>query len=266
MAKTKTNKKGSGTQVKEPMYKKSRAKLSTIKPLKHKERVLQIVVGCRASGKTVLTKDAIKKYRKKFPKEKILILDFYNEYDEYKTLDVNDINKYNNSTTGIEPRRIVCDLKTAHNQIRKVVSDFRNGLLVVEENHFFNNIKQQHLLMGLVTCNRTKDIDVILHYSSINQVPIKIYQNASFFRVHRNIENIDLRKHLETHHSTALWVALDIQSTPNTAYCPIHVNMNTEAIYGATDLQLYSSSINYYSDKIQGLAKRLKGEGNYGKN
>ena len=263
MAKTKTNKKRSGVQGKEPVY-KTRAKLSTIRPLKHKERVLQIVVGCKGSGKTVETKDAIKKYRKKFPKEKILILDFYNEYNEYKALDVNDIIKYNNSTK-IEPRRIVCDMQTSAKAIEQVMFNFRGGLLVVEQNPFFDNIKHEHLLMGLVTCNRTKDIDVILHYTSIKQVPIKVYQNASFFRVHKNIDNIDLRKYLETHHSTALWVALDIQSNAQ-GYSPIHVNVNTEAIYGASDLQLYYSSINYYSDKIQQLAKRLKGEGNYGKN
>jgi len=241
---------------KAPVYKKSRAKLSTIRPLKHKERILQIVVGCKGSGKTVETKDAIKKYRKKFPKEKILIIDFYNEYNEYKTLDISDIIKYNNSTK-IEPRRIVCDMQSTK-AIEQVMFNFRNGLLVVEQNTFFDNIKQEHLLMGLVTCNRTKDIDVILHYSSIRQVPIKIYQNASFFRLHKNIEQVDLKKYLELHHSTALWVALDIQSNAQ-GYSPIHVNMNMEKIYGASDLQLYYSSINYYSDKIHELAKRLKG-------
>ena len=265
MAKTKTNKKGSGTKVKEPVYKKSRAKLSTIKPLKHKERVLKIVVGCKGSGKTVETKGSIKKYHKKFPKEKILILDFYNEYSEYKALDVNDIIKYNNSIK-TEPRRIVCDLKTAHKQIEQVMFHFRGCLLVIEQNPFIDNIKQEHLLMGLVASNRTKDIDIILHYSSIRQVPIKVYQNASFFRVHRNIEQIDLRKYLETHHSTALWVALDIQSNQLTNYNCIHVNMNTEKIFGASYNQLYYSSVSYFSDKIHELAKRLKGEGNYGKN
>ena len=251
--KSKISSEGKELETKPPVYKKSIGKLGTIKPLKCKERILHAVVGRKGSGKTIETKNIIKKYHKKCPKEKILIIDFYDEYTEYPIIEVKDIRDMK------KPSRV---LAKNNKEMEYILHLFRGGLLVIEQDCSIENLKNNNSLIGLVTCNRTLDIDVLLTYTSIKQIPQKVFENVSSFRVHRNIESFDLKKYFETNYSVALWLALDIQSTIED-YSSIYVNMEEEKIIGATNEQLFDASVNYHKEMLTDFANRYNG--GYGK-
>lgn len=234
-------------QVKKfPEYNITNGRLSSIIPIKCNERSVQLVIGGLGTGKTTQTKKTIKKYIKKFPDEKVLIVDFNNEYDEYK--------KYDNK--GFDKIKKPCTINTLSiNTLNEIIRDFRNGLLVIECGTILD-INTYNLLNALTCVNRSKDIDVIIHFDSIKQVPIRILQNTNGIRIHNhnsaNIQRINLP-------NQALWVGLDIKNSPmpRNDYSFIYVDMMNNKIKGASELELYYSCMNFFTPQISELSNKL---------
>lgn len=229
-----------------PEYKRTNGRLSSITPIVCKERSIQLVIGGLGTGKTTQTKKTIKKYIKKFPNEKVLIVDFNNEYNEYK--------KYDNK--GFDKIKKPCTISSLSiNTLNELIRDFKNGLLVIECGIILD-INTVHLLGALTCCNRSKDIDVIIHYNSIKQVPLKILQNTSGVRIHNhNSPNIQ-RDNIPYE---ALWVGLDIKNSPmpRNDFSFIYVDMLNNKVKGASELELYYSSMNFFSPQINELVNKL---------
>lgn len=228
-------------------YKRTTGRLSSITPIVCKERSVQLVIGGLGTGKTTQTKKTIKKYIKKYPNEKVLIVDFNNEYGEYK--------KYDNKC--FDKIKKPCTISTLSiNTLNELIRDFKNGLLVIECG-IIPDINTIHLLVALTCCNRSKDIDVILHFNSIKQVPYKILVNTSGIRIHNhnsaNIQRSD-------NYGEALWVGLDIKNSPmpRNDYSFIYVDMMNNKVKGASELELYYSSMNFFSPQINELVNKLK--------
>lgn len=233
-------------QVKKfPEYNRTNGRLSSIIPIKCKERSVQLVIGGLGTGKTTQTKKTIKKYIKKFPDEKVLIVDFNNEYNEYK--------KYDNK--GFDKIKKPCTISTLSiNTLNEIIRDFRNGLLVIECGTILD-INTYNLLNSLTCVNRSKDIDMILHFNSIKGVPYRILVNTSGIRIHNhNSANIQ-RNYI----NEALWVGLDIKNSPmpRNDYSFIYVDMMNNKIKGASELELYYSCMNFFTPQISELSNKL---------
>jgi hypothetical protein len=228
-------------------YKRTTGRLSSITPIVCKERSVQLVIGGLGTGKTTQTKKTIKKYIKKFPDEKVLIVDFNNEYSEYK--------KYDNK--GFDKIKKPCTISTLSiNALNELIRNFRNGLLVIEGG-IITDINTVHLLVALTSVNRSKDIDVIFHFNSIKQVPYKILVNTSGIRIHNhNSANIQRDANI----GESLWVGLDIKNSPmpRNDFSFIYVDMLNNKIKGASELELYYSCMNFLSPQISELANKLK--------
>lgn len=228
-------------------YKRTTGRLSSVTPIICRERSVQLVIGGLGTGKTTQTKKTIKKYIKKFPDEKVLIIDFNNEYKEYK--------KYDNKGFGyIKKPCTISSLSIG--TLNELIRDFRNGLLVIEGG-VIPDINTVHLLVALTSVNRSKDIDVIFHFNSIKEVPVRILQNTSGIRIHNhnsaNIQRINLP-------NQALWVGLDIKNSPmpRNDFSFIYVDMMNNKVKGASELELYYSCMNFFSPQISELANKLK--------
>lgn len=230
-----------------PEYKRTIGRLSSVTPIVCKERSIQLVIGGLGTGKTTQTKKTIKKYIKKFPDEKVLIVDFNNEYNEYKKYD-------NKGFTNIKKPCTISSLSI--NTLNELIRDFKNGLLVIEGG-IITDINTVHLLVALTCVNRSKDIDVILHFNSIKQVPFKILQNTSGgIRIHNhNSANIQ-RDYI----NEALWVGLDIKNSPmpRNDFSFIYIDIMNNKVKGASELELYYGCMNFFTPIISKLANKLK--------
>jgi|JI9StandDraft_1071089.scaffolds.fasta_scaffold43154_3 hypothetical protein len=227
-------------------YKRTTGRLSSITPIVCKERTVQLVIGGKGTGKTTQTKKTIKKYIKKYPDEKVLIVDFNNEYNEYK--------KYDNK--GFDKIKKPCTISSLSiNTLNELIRDFRNGLLVIECG-IIPDINTVHLLVAYTSVKRSKDIDVIIHFDSIKQVPIRILQNTNGIRIHNhNSANIQ-RDYI----NEALWVGLDIKNSPmpRNDFSFIYVDMMNNKVKGASELELYYGCMNFFTPIISKLANKLK--------
>lgn len=152
-----------------------------------KKRTIEVVVGQRGSGKTLQTKEQIEAYD-----GKVLIMDYNDEYTEYE--EINPL-KINSHIYGISKvARVVIPsrnplFKSSQTQdfsiIYRQLLDFGAGLLVIENADAFRT-KEHHFLESL-TIHKTKTLDILLIYHSLERVTFKVMQNADFFRVHKCI-------------------------------------------------------------------------------
>lgn len=172
---------------KAPKYIKSKAKLANIIKVKNTERIVNTVVGCIGSGKTYETKKVIKRYIKRYPKERVLIIDPNDEYNEYPKIKVKDIANFK------KPSRICLYALNAderRNILQNIAWYYKNGLLVIED---FNSITYYRTatieFTGAITCCRTRDIDVIITFNSILSIESTIMQNTHAYRFHKIIED-----------------------------------------------------------------------------
>lgn len=227
-----------------------RAKLAKIIKVKNKERIVNAVVGQRASGKTVQTKLVINRYIKKFPKEKVLILDSFNEYTEYKVVALDKIG----SIKGV--RRIDLSQNKSTDILKLVLHNFKNGLLVIEDSshHYFNRID----LDALVVCQRTKDIDIIIISQSVQSLSTGVIANSSVFRFHRMIDS---------HRAGSRLLSLGIHSFADIAIFSVcnsvkkfpfvYFDNISMKIVGGNKKDVYGGCIWYLKDTVDSLLSRI---------
>ena len=93
-------------------------------------RINNIIIGSKATGKTVLVKELVKKYIKKYPKEKVIILDRFNvytkDYNGYKEISLEQIKTFR------KPSRINMAKYGFNEVIRAIIDNFK-GLVIIED-------------------------------------------------------------------------------------------------------------------------------------
>src|SRR3989304_1913391 len=153
-----------------------------------------IQIGKRKVGKTEFCKKFLKEKRVK----RALILDFQDEYDEYKVLsEQNDLYEkfilnssekliyriFANKT--IEEWRKQCDF---------IFLNFSGGLIIIENLKFIYN-KFPNSLIPMISVNKTKKIDIIINFNSydfsLNQ---KLIVNSDFIIMYQTNEFLEKYK------------------------------------------------------------------------
>ena len=168
-----------------------------------REPMIMIAVGTKGVGKTYTTRKEIA-YQVIQNKRKVLIYDasLDPELKNYKTLPKQYISKFAKSRKP-EIRRVLAvdeygrELPTDGKLelLKYILENFRNGILVLEDfNKYVTNPNELQELIGVITTNRHRNLDIIFHYQSLRAVTTRMFQNTRCFRVHKDLESPDTFK------------------------------------------------------------------------
>ena len=202
------------TKTKRYQGKKIRGKLSRVIGIRNHERIVNCVFGMKASGKTVQTKKIIKQYARRFKKDKILILDAFNEYTDYKTITPKQVKTFR------KPSRLVIGKHKIEDVLLSITQYFRGGLLVVEGFGYFHP-NQSHLnqFMAFLSLPRSFDNDIMIIGQSVVSIPPKLLQNTSAFRFHDTIDHASSKDVVESRIHPYAQIAVETANL--SAYVPL---------------------------------------------
>lgn len=229
------------------MGKVIKGKLASIIGVKVNHRIVNVVTGVRGSGKTKETKNIIKRYVKKFPKEKVLILDDSNEYTDYKKIELQQIKTFK------KPSRI--DLSKYKSNISSVVVQILNGfkgLLVIEAQGISLQVADinQFNLISLLTLNRTNDIDAIIISSSLKNIHPKIIQNTSCIRFHKDIETGESIRRNPRYSFANIGIPIDVVNNNSNSFAFCYFDLENNKIIGANVNDIYFAFYNFFKPQI----------------
>jgi len=229
-----------------------------------REPKLGVAVGKKGVGKSYITDQMIASYVRGNPSKgiigrKALILDVNDEFSDVKALRLNDVMKFSAHNT-VEARRIRpfnndgsrMTLKEIQNALFSILSNFRGGLLLIED---VNRYISDHLpndLVGAICTNRHTDTDIIMHFQSIGRVTSKIWQNLNWVRFHKNTDSVD--RHIKKFEDKFEYLKI-AEIMVNTQYYNgnerffLFVDIDSGKIQGNFDKELLRKAIDDYIEK-----------------
>lgn len=183
-----------------------------------REPKLIIATGTKGVGKTHTTCGVIEKYIQYNPatgKEgrKVLIYDVNEEYTNEeirkkgfnfitKTLSIKDLYKWtqqrNPEVRRILPRDEKGNLLSADQMcdlLGQILHTYRGGMLLLEDINAYLIGTNSKDIIGTMTRNRHKDLDIYIHLQSLSPVTPRMWQNCAIVRFHKQIDNIHRYKH-----------------------------------------------------------------------
>lgn len=171
---------------------------------KKREAMFYIAVGMKGIGKTYNSLQVIDRYVKGNPRagikpRKVLIFDVNNEYGMYRPIasDANTIAKFSVQKT-VECRRIsairpdgrVKSSQDFKEDLDNILDNFRGGMIVLEDLALLVGDTASVKLIGSLSTNRHRDLDVITHFQSIAKFTNpKIYALKNVLRLHKTADS-----------------------------------------------------------------------------
>jgi len=241
-----------------------------------REPMIMIAVGTKGVGKTYTTRKEIA-YQVIHNKRKVLLYDasLDPELVNYKTLPKEFIPQFVKSKKA-EIRRILAtdaygrelDTEGKIELLRYILANFRNGILVLEDfNKYVTNPNELQELIGAITTNRHRNLDIIFHFQSLRAVTTRLFQNTRCFRLHKDLESPDTFKDRLADKYELFKIAYLIvdneyrKGTPEGKRFYLYVLTDDFKIIGATEKQ-FSQACKKYLWANRNLLKRIKDEQN----
>lgn len=172
--------------------------------MEQREPQLIVATGSKGVGKTYTTLLSINRYIRDNPNtgkkgRKVLIYDANMEeaYRTVKTISLIDVGKFTMSPK-VEIRRLqpissagkILKPDEMADQIYEVLENFQGGLLVLEDiNKYLIDTKTVEII-GAMSTNRHKDLDIICHLQSLSAMTTRMWQNTSIVRFHWQKDDI----------------------------------------------------------------------------
>lgn len=178
-----------------------------------REPKLIIATGTRGVGKTHTTCEVIQNYIQDNPNtgkrgRKVLIYDVNREYTNEEvrkkgfnfvtqTLDIKNLPAWT-AQQRVEVRRIlpvgpageILGIDGMIELLRKILHDFKGGLLVLEDiNRYLIDTKTPEII-GTMATNRHRDLDIYIHLQSLAPVTTRMWQNCNSVRFHKQMDDI----------------------------------------------------------------------------
>lgn len=117
---------------------------------------------------------------------RVVIIDFKDRYEGVKAHNLDDLSSFRNKVITLGNPSMTN--KQRAKLIEEVCLKYNNGLLIIDDCQDLLSTKIKGLgyaIIGTVVTNRSQSLDVILGFGSdILDVPIKVLENTSFFRLH----------------------------------------------------------------------------------
>lgn len=182
-----------------------------------REPQLIIATGTKGVGKTYRTCLEIQDYitpniEEMKPARKVLIFDVNGEYNNEEliknkfrfrtqTLALKDLEEWSKQKR-IEVRRIL-PVDADGNEVgidkypeilKWILQYFRGGMLILEDINKYLIETRDASIVGALTTNRHKDLDIYIHLQSLAPLTTRMWQNANVIRFHYQMDDIDRYK------------------------------------------------------------------------
>lgn len=182
-----------------------------------REPQLIIATGTKGVGKTYKTCELVQQYLTpniltgKKPR-KVLIFDVNGEYtnDEIikngfrfriKTIALKDLEEWSKQKR-VEVRRILPvdangnELGTEQypEVLEVILHYFKGGMLILEDINKYLTETRNGKIIGALTTNRHRDLDIYIHLQSLAPLTTRMWQNANVIRFHYQLDDIDRYK------------------------------------------------------------------------
>jgi hypothetical protein len=182
-----------------------------------REPQLIIATGTKGVGKTYKTCELVQQYLTpnimtgKKPR-KVLIFDVNGEYTNeeiikngfrfrIKTLALKDLEEWSKQKR-VEVRRILPvdangnELGTdQYPEVLSVILHyFKGGMLILEDINKYLTETRNASIIGALTTNRHRDLDIYIHLQSLAPLTTRMWQNANVIRFHYQLDDIDRYK------------------------------------------------------------------------
>lgn len=174
-----------------------------------REPMLMAVCGRKGVGKSFTTMEKLREYVRGNPElgvpgRRVLIFDVNNEYSDkakfpdIRAIAMKDIQRYSQRPVA-EIRRIApffddgrpMTLDDMGAVLQWLVTNFKNGLLLIEDINKYVSDSMPGDLIGAICTNRHTGVDIILHYQSIGRLSPKVWQNINVIRMHKNTDTVE---------------------------------------------------------------------------
>ena len=174
--------------------------ITASKSIADRQPMLMVVCGETGVGKTYRTVQEIKKYVKDIPAShkkgrKVLIFDVNDDdYTRFITIDPNRVKDFQE----VRIRRIrpitrtgrMMTLTQKREVVEKIVAEFTNGLIVLEDiDKFMVGAKGQEVV-GVLCANRHSDLVILISHQSIAKITTTEWQNMTWLRLHKQVDDI----------------------------------------------------------------------------
>lgn len=182
-----------------------------------REPQLLVATGTKGVGKTYKTCEIIQEYLTPNPKigkkpRKVLIFDANGEYNNEeitkhgfrfrtKVLALKDIEEWTKQSR-VEVRRIL-PVDANGNEVgtekypeilNVILHYYRGGMLVLEDINKYLVETRDAKVIGALTTNRHRDLDIYIHLQSLAPLTTRMWQNANVIRFHYQMDDIDRYK------------------------------------------------------------------------
>lgn len=146
-----------------------------------RNRKVIVFCGSRGKGKSTQIEKLINRY-----KEKVLIYDIHGEsiYRKFTTIEVNKISKHLKGVAKVINADYDLVLTTLY-------SDFKNGLIVLEDANFYLNSARNEMLWRMLVQARHRGTDIVLTFHSLARIPPYVYEMMNDLVLFKTSENID---------------------------------------------------------------------------
>lgn len=203
---------------------------------------------------------------------KILILDVQDEYSEYEALHYNDIAKFS-AHPKVEIRRIrpfypESGLQITHKELEKLLfyaaSNFRGGMLFLEDINTYVGDQLTQDTMGLLCSNRHADLDIFMQFQAIGRITPKVWQNLNYLRFFKNLQGVDYHKEkfperYSVFKIAELMVEKEYEKGGDNEHFNLHIDLNKNKIIGDFTKEMIVEAIEtYISTNFKTLMKDKK--------
>lgn len=207
--------------------------------------LLMAVCGKRRIGKSFKTMEVIREYVRQG--RKALIFDVTNEYsDKSKFPDIRAIYLKDVPLFSAQPRAEIRRIAPFFDNGRKmtlddmaevlnwILSEFYNGLLLVEDINKYIGDTMSKDVMGAMCTLAHQGVDLIMQFQSIGRLTTKVWQNINVLRMHKNTDSVDRHRGKFEDKYEYLKVAENIvneQYRAGNKRFFLHVNFDDERIF-----------------------------------
>lgn len=171
-----------------------------------REPILVVATGQKKVGKTFTTTRMIEQYIRPNPENgkegrKVLIYDVNMEYTQFRAIALKDVKKFTLQNK-VEVRRVLPRLEDGSIAkmdemmaiMGEILDSFAGGLLVLEDINRYLIGTQTQDIIGTITTNRHRDLDIMIHLQSLAALTPRLWQNTSVIRFHKQQDLIDRYK------------------------------------------------------------------------
>lgn len=171
-----------------------------------REPILVVATGQKKVGKTYTTTKLIDQYTRSNPQNgkegrKVLIYDVNMEYTQFRAIALKDVKRFTMQKK-IEVRRVlprlddgsIAKMDEMMAIMAEILDSFAGGLLVLEDINRYLIGTQTQEIIGTITTNRHRDLDIIIHLQSLAALTPRLWQNTSVIRFHKQQDLIDRYK------------------------------------------------------------------------